>query len=167
MFVVANRDRKTLGLRWGLEPICRALQVSPATVRSAICRPVAARRVADEVLKDRVKTIFEDNYQVYGCRKIRAVLARQDILVDKDRVARLMRQLGIRGASRARRRFTTHPDASHSRAPDLVKRDFTASRPNVLWVTDFERHEALLDHVVMKGHHRASVAADVLKLRAA
>ena len=83
-------------------------------MRSALRRPLAPRRIADEVLKARIREIFDDNYQVYGCRKIRAVLAREDVHVDKDRVARLMRELGIRGASRARRRFTTRPDQSQN-----------------------------------------------------
>ena len=55
----------------------------------------------------------------------------------RDQVERLMKQRGIRGASRAKRRFTTHADASHLRAPDLVKREFVASAPNQLWVADF------------------------------
>ena len=137
MFVTAHRDRDTNGLRWGLEPICRALQVSPASVRSALARPVAARHVADEALKIKVLEVFEDNYRVYGCRKIRAVLARGGVFVDKDRVARLMRELDIRGATRSRRRYTTVPDRSHVRAPDRVNRDFTAAGPNRLWVSDF------------------------------
>jgi putative transposase len=124
-------------LRWGFEPICRVLQVCPASVRSVMCRPVPARQVADEALKIEVLRVFEENYQVYGCRKIRAALAREGSVVDKDRVARLMRELDIRGATRARRRFTTRPDKSHTRAPDLVRRQFTAARPNQLWVTDF------------------------------
>ena len=137
MFVTANRDRRTAGLRWGLEPICRALQVSPASVRSVLARPRAPRHLADDVLKVRVREIFDEHYKVYGCRKIRAVLAREHVIVDKDRVARLMRELNIRGASRARRRFTTKADRSHTRAPDRVQRDFTATGPNRLWVSDF------------------------------
>jgi transposase InsO family protein len=100
-------------------------------------RPVPARRGADEVLKVEVRRVFDENYQVYGCRKIRAVLAREGVVVDKDRVARLMRELDIRGATRSRRRFTTRADKSHSRAPDLVAREFTATAPNRLWVSDF------------------------------
>jgi putative transposase len=137
VFVTANRGRRTQGLRWGLEPICRVLQVSPAAVRSAMVRPVCARRVADEVLKVRVQEIFDENYQVYGCRKIRAVLAREDVCVDKDRLSRLMGELNIRGATRSRRRFTTRPDPAHARAPDRVHRQFTADAPNRLWVSDF------------------------------
>jgi putative transposase len=167
VFVTAHRDRDTNVQRWGLEPICRALQVSPASVRSVLARPVAARRVADEVLKTKVLEVFEDNYRVYGCRKIRAVLARGGVCVDKDRVARLMRELGIAGATRSRRRFTTVADRSHVRAPDRVNRDFTAAGPNELWVSDFERHEALSNLAVVKGHRLRLVAASRLKLRAA
>ncbi len=137
MFVLANRERRTQGLRWGFEPICRVLQISPSTVRSALARPRCDRKIADEVLKIRIKQIFDENYQVYGVRKIRAVLARENVRVAKNRVARLMRELGISGAVRGRKRFTTRPDPSHTRAPDLVNREFRAEAPNRLWVTDF------------------------------
>jgi putative transposase len=136
-FIAENKERRTQGLRWGFEPICAGLQISPATVRSAMARPPCARAIADAALKIRVRQVFDENYQVYGVRKIRAVLARQGIRVAKNRVARLMRELDIRGATRGRTVRTTRPDASHVRAPDLVKRDFTACGPNRLWVTDF------------------------------
>ena len=137
VFIATHRERRTQGLGWGFEPICRVLEISPATVRSAIARPTCARRVADEVLKVRIRTIWDENYQVYGIRKIRAMLAREGQRVAKNRVARLMRELGIRGATRGRSVFTTRPDKDHVRAPDLVKRDFTAPAPNRLWVMDF------------------------------
>jgi transposase InsO family protein len=78
-----------------------------------------------------------------------------------------MRELGIRGATRTRGTVTTRSDRSSPRAPDLVNRQFKASRPNQLWVCDFERHEAFLNLAVMKGHRHQFVAADWLKLRAA
>ena len=81
--------------------------------------------------------IWVANYSVYGKRKLWAAAKRAGEDVGREQVARLMRQLGIRGASRAKRRFTTHADATHHRAPDLVKRNFTASRPDELWVADF------------------------------
>jgi putative transposase len=81
--------------------------------------------------------IFVANYAVYGKRKLWKAARRQGHDVGREQTARLMRQLGIRGASRAKKRFTTHQDTSHTRAPDLVKRDFTAVRPNQLWVFDF------------------------------
>ena len=135
--MLANKDRRTQGLRWGFEPICAVLQVSPSTVRSAIARPPSQRSIDDAVLKVQIKQIWDENYQVYGVRKVRAVLARQEIMVSTNRVARLMRELNIRGVVRGRKVFTTHPDPTHTRAPDLVKRDFTAPAPNRLWVTDF------------------------------
>ena len=66
-----------------------------------MARPVPARYHADEVLMARILEIYNDNYQVYGCRKIRAALARDGIVVDKGRVAHLMRELGIRGVTRS------------------------------------------------------------------
>lgn len=77
------------------------------------------------------------NYSVYGKRKLWRAARREDLDVGREQVARLMKRLGIRGASRAKKRFTTHPDPAHVRSPDLVQRDFSASRPNELWVADF------------------------------
>ena len=137
-------------------------------MRSALQRPISARDLADEELKPKIRQVFDDNYQVYGRRKIKAGLRREHgLIVDKDRVARLMGELGIRGASRSRSMITTRPDRESPRAPDLVKRRFVAGRPNELWVSDFERHEAFLNLAVVKGHRRQFVAADWLKLRAA
>ncbi len=122
----------------GVEPICRALQVAPSAVRSSLARPVAARQLADEALKPIIAELFNTNYRVYGRRKIKAALRREHgLVVDKDRVARLMRELGIRGATRSKPTVTTRPDNSSPRAPDLVKRRFHAARPNELWVSDF------------------------------
>ena len=77
------------------------------------------------------------NYSVYGRRKLTKAARRAGIDVGRDQVARLMRREGIRGASRARKRFTTRADPAAIRAPDLVKRDFTADRPDRTWVADF------------------------------
>lgn len=131
-FVVARRDR------WGVEPICRALQVAPSAVRARLSRPVCARQLADEALKPKVLEVFDANYRVYGRRKMKAALRREHgVNLDKDRVARLMRELGIRGATRSKSTITTRPDKSSPRAPDLVRRQFHADRPNQLWVCDF------------------------------
>jgi putative transposase len=131
-FVVAHRDR------FGVEPICRALQVAPSAVRSRLARRVCARRLADEAVKPTLLAVFDENYRVYGRRKMKAALRREHgINLDKDRIARLMRELGIRGATRSRTTVTTRTDRSSPRAPDLVQRRFRACRPNELWVTDF------------------------------
>jgi putative transposase len=81
--------------------------------------------------------IWSHNYSVYGRRKLTKAARRAGHDVGRDQVARLMRQAGIRGATRAKRRFTTKADPSAPRAPDLVNRDFSASRPDELWVADF------------------------------
>jgi putative transposase len=131
LYVAVNRDR------FGLEPICR-VEVNASTVRSRLARPPSATAIADEDLKAKIRVIFDANYRAYCCRKIKAVLAREhDLVVDKDRVARLMGQLGIRGVVRGRKVFTTKSDPAAERVPDLVNRVFTAERPNALWVSDF------------------------------
>ncbi len=81
--------------------------------------------------------MWERNYSVYGRRKLTRAAKKAGLDVGRDQVARLMRVNGLRGASRAKKRFTTHPDPAAVRAPDLVKRDFTATRPNEKWVADF------------------------------
>ena len=127
----------------GVEPICRVLsteehQIAPSSVRSALRRPTCGRRLHDEALKPTIAAIFVDNYEVYGARKIKAALKREHgLIVDRARVTRLMCELEIRGAARSRTMRTTRPDKSSPRAPDLVKRQFAASRPNELWVSDF------------------------------
>jgi putative transposase len=81
--------------------------------------------------------LWKRNYSVYGRRKLWKKAHREGICVGRDQVARLMRAEGICGATRAKKRFTTKSDPTAVRAPDLVKRNFTASRPDELWVADF------------------------------
>lgn len=122
----------------GVEPVCRVLQVAPSAVRSALCRPPGPRRLADEALKAKIAELHAANYAVYGARKIKAALAREHgEIVDRARVTRLMREQGLRGATRTRSTITTRADRTSPRAPDLVKRRFAAQRPNELWVSDF------------------------------
>ena len=81
--------------------------------------------------------LWAKNYSVYGRRKLIKAARKAGHDLGRDQVARLMRAAGIRGASRSKKRFTTKPDASAPRAPDLVCRDFTAAAPNQKWVADF------------------------------
>lgn len=107
---------------------------SPLSDVAAVC----ARRLTDETIKPKLLEVFDANYRVYGRRKMKATLRREHhINLDKDRIARLMRELGIRGATRTRGTVTTRSDRSSPRAPDLVNRQFKASRPNQLWACDF------------------------------
>ncbi len=93
--------------------------------------------IADAVLTPLLVALFVANYSVYGRRKLTKAARRSGIDVGRDQVARLMKVAGIRGASRARKRFTTHADPTAVRAPDLIRRDFTASRPDQTWIADF------------------------------
>lgn len=80
--------------------------------------------------------LWQANYCVYGARKLHKAARRAGHDIGRDQVARLMRELGIRGVRRGRRVVTTRRDDRAERAPDLVKREFTAAAPNQLWVTD-------------------------------
>jgi putative transposase len=143
----------------GVEPICRDLQVAPSTYYAAKKRPPSARSMRDAVMIPVLLAIWQANYSVYGAHKLWKAAGRAGHDIGRDQVARLMRQAGIRGVKRGRRVITTRRDDGAARAPDLVKRNFTAERPNALWVTDLERHEALLNPAVMKGHRLRLVAA--------
>ena len=160
-FIDAQRDE------FGVEPICRTLQVAPSTYYSAKTRPVSARAIRDAVMMPVLLALWKANYSVYGARKLWIAARRAGWDIGRDQVARLMRELGIWGVKRSRRVRTTRRDDTASRSPDLVERDFTADRPNRLWVTDLERHEALPNHAVVKGHRLSFVAANEQKLRAA
>ena len=72
MFVTANQERKTQGLRWGFEPICKVLQVAPSNFRSHLTRPVCERKITYEIISAQIKRVHAQNYSVYGIRKIRA-----------------------------------------------------------------------------------------------
>ena len=130
-YIDADRDR------FGVEPICRTLQVAPSSYYAARRRRPSARAGSDAELGPKVLKVFHDNYRVYGARKIWRQLRREGMPVGRDRVARLMRALGIAGAVRGKARRTTVADPAATRAPDLVNRRFTATRPNQLWVSDF------------------------------
>ncbi len=110
--------------------------MAPSTYRSAKRRPPSARAIRDATLGPVLLALWQANYQVYGARKLWKAARRAGHDIGRDQVARLMRQLGIRGVKRSRRVRTTRRDDTAARSPDLVERDFTASAPNQLWVTD-------------------------------
>jgi putative transposase len=137
VFIDGHQDRVTAGLRWGVEPICRVLQVAPSTYYAAKSRPPSRRAVEDAALKARIRTVYQEQFGVYGAEKVWRQLGREGVAVGRDRVARLMGELGLAGATRAKTTRTTAPAKQAPPAPaDLVRRDFTAGAPNRLWVTD-------------------------------
>ena len=98
---------------------------------------MSARAARDAALKTEVLRIYEENFCVYGARKIWRQLGREGVQVARCTVERLMRELGIAGAVRGKVRRTTIADPAAQRPADLVRRDFTATAPNQLWVADF------------------------------
>jgi len=120
----------------GVEPICRTLEIAPSTFYSAKSRPASARAVRDAVMMPILVALWTANYRVYGAHKLWKAARRSGHVIGRDQVARLMRAADIHGVSRKRRLRTTRPDPSAPRPADLVERDFTAKRPNELWVTD-------------------------------
>jgi len=113
--------------RWGVEPICRELQVAPSSYYAAIARPPSARRRRDEVLKEAIRRVWDGHRRVYGADKVRAQLKREETPVARCTVERLMRQLGLRGVVRGKTSVRTTVGGETSDRPlDLVARQFRA-----------------------------------------
>jgi putative transposase len=146
-FIVDHRER------FGVEPICRVLsehgcKIAPSTFFAARTRPPSARASRDEVVLEHVRRVHASptiGRGVYGARKVWNELGREQARgehpalgrVPRCQVERLMRADGLRGVRRGRPFVTTRADVRARRAPDLVKRNFTAAHPNALWVVDF------------------------------
>jgi len=132
-FVDEHRDE------FGVEPICKTLQVASSTYYAAKRREVApsVRAVRDAAMMQVLMVLWVANRKVYGAHKLWKAARRAGYDIGRDQVARLMRELAIKGISRRRKKvFTTVSDPDATRAPDLVNRHFKASAPNELWVTD-------------------------------
>jgi transposase InsO family protein len=126
---------------YGVEPICRQLPIAPSVyyerkAREADPRRLPERAVRDAALREEVERVWKENFGVYGARKVWRQLLREGCDVARCTVERLMRAMGLRGVVRGRKVKTTIPDDLAERPRDLVKRGFTASRPNQLWVAD-------------------------------
>ena len=126
---------------YGVEPICTVLPIAPSTyyeqkVRQADPDRLPLRVQRDAILRDHIKRVWETNFQVYGARKVWRQLNREGIPIARCTVERLMRMMGLEGAVRGRKFTTTIVDESAKRPTDLVNRNFTANRPNELWVAD-------------------------------
>jgi transposase InsO family protein len=123
--------------RFGVEPICLTLGVSASAYYQRKTGERSARAVEDERLLGRIRELHQANYSAYGYRRMWKALLRAGERVPRCRVQRLMRAHGIEGAKRRGKPWrTTKPDPAARRRPDLVERDFTAERPNELWVAD-------------------------------
>jgi len=120
-----------------VELICRTLDVSASAYFERHGAQRSQRAIDDERLLERIREVHAANYHAYGYRRTWKALRRAGEQVGRGRVQRLMRREGIQGAKRRGKPWrTTRPDAEARRRPDLVERDFTAERPNELWVAD-------------------------------
>jgi len=121
---------------FGVEPICEVLQVAPSTYYDNKTRPPSRRSVTDAALKQEIERVYGENFEVYGAAKVWWQLHREGIACGRDRVARLMRELGICGATRVRCKRTTVAAKKAQLPADLVRRNFKVPAPNRLWVND-------------------------------
>ena len=126
----------------GVEPICEVLPIAPSTYRAhaATRRDPAkgsARARRDAVLREKIRRVFDDNFQVYGVRKVWRQLLREGESVARCTVERLMRAMGLQGVVRGKPVRTTVRDKAAPCPQDKVNRQFQAPRPNALWVSDF------------------------------
>ena len=124
--------------RFGVEPICRTLDVSASAYYHRATGRRSERAIDDERLLERIREVHAANYCAYGYRRTWKALLRAGEDIGRDRVKRLMRTHAIQGAKRRGKPWrTTTPDPTATRSPDLVNRDFSAQRPDALWLADF------------------------------
>ena len=126
----------------GVEPICRVLPIAPATFYDNMAKRADPSRLSDRAkrdaeLKPEIERVFEQNLKVYGVRKVWHQMHREGFDIARCTVARLMKDIGIEGVIRGKRPRTTIPDKALPCPLDRVNRQFHASAPNVLWVSDF------------------------------
>ncbi|MGW7303939.1 MULTISPECIES: IS3 family transposase [unclassified Streptomyces] len=130
--VIEHLKDKGLGVGF----VCRVLGLSESAYYARKKRPKSARRLRDEQLMPLIEQVHAESGGTYGARRITRALRRKGVAVARCTVERLMRELGLEGVTRGQRRRTTVPEPAAPRPPDLVERDFTATRPNQLWVAD-------------------------------
>ena len=127
---------------YGVEPICNVLPIAPSTYRVQAARrrdpaKLPARAQRDAALMPEIARVFEENFRVYGVRKVWRQLKREGHDLARCTVARLMRSMGLQGVIRGKPVRTTISDKAAPCPLDHVNREFKAPRPNALWVSDF------------------------------
>lgn len=122
--------------RWPVAAMCSALQVSRSGYYAWRNRPESARAKANRLLLVEIKTVFEASGGSYGSPRVTTALHQRGIGCSENRVARLMREHGIR--ARRSRRFKATTDSTHNLpiAPNLLERNFQAEAPNQVWAAD-------------------------------
>lgn len=127
--------------QYGVEPICRQIQIAPSSYYEHKGRERDPDRLPDRIkrymkLEFNIQRVWEGNFRVYGARKVWRQLLREGTSVARCTVERLMKKLGIQGVRRGKKCRTTIADDLLDRPTDKVNRQFVATRPNQLWVTD-------------------------------
>jgi putative transposase len=127
---------------YGVEPICRVLPIAPSTYHAHVARRTdparaSARARRDAVLSAAIRRVWEENFRVYGVRKVWRQLGREGVSVARCTVARLMHRMNLEGVVRGKAAKTTISNRATPCPADRVNRQFQAPRPNVLWVSDF------------------------------
>jgi putative transposase len=130
-FIAAEKAHYPVGL------LCRVLDVSRASFYAWLERGPSVRERADQQLLAQIGKIHRDSRGTYGAPRVHAEL-RDDygVRASRKRVARLMRQHGLVGCHRRRRRGLTRPDPAATPAPDLVGRLFDPGAPDRTWFAD-------------------------------
>lgn len=174
-YVDEHRDR------FGVEPICTTLGVSVSAYYERRRGRRSARQLGDERLLERILELHAANYYAYGYRRMWKALRRAGEQVPRCQVQRLMRQDGIVGAKRRGKPWrTTRPDPQAARRPDLVQRDFKATRPDELWVADLsylrcweglvffafvlDAYSRMIVGWQLAGHMRTDLVLDALRM---
>jgi transposase InsO family protein len=126
----------------GVEPICRVLPIAPSTYYDHLAKRAdpsrrSERACRDDALRPEIRRVFEANFGVYGVRKVWRQMHREGFDVARCTVARLMKDLGLRGVIRGKTVRTTIPDKAAACPLDRVNRRFRVPAPNMLWVSDF------------------------------
>jgi transposase InsO family protein len=126
----------------GVEPICRLLPIAPSTYYDTLAKRtdvdlLSIRARNDMALKIEIRRVFNENFRVYGVRKVWRQLQREGFSVARCTVARLMRGMGLQGIIRGKPVKTTVSDKAAPCPLDHVNRHFKAPRPNMLWLSDF------------------------------
>ena len=134
-FIDAHRED------YGVEPICAELPIAPSTYYAHRARATDPQKRSRRARRDaelcrEIRRVWEENFRVYGARKLWRQLNREGIVVARCTVERLMREMSLQGAVRGRTVRTTKPNDSTDKPLDLVNREFSATRPNELWVAD-------------------------------
>jgi len=146
MFIDEHREE------YGVEPICRVLPIAPSTYRAHAARLADPSKLSDRARRDaelrpEIQRVWDDNFKVYGVRKVWHQLKREGIAAARCTVARLMGEMGLAGAVRGKPVKTTKSNPAKPCPEDRVNRQFQAPQPNALWLSDFTYVSSWAGHV--------------------